>query len=406
MKIVFITAPFKINTGASERVAYQLIKRLIRRDYEVIVVQPGQTRKHYFLHNIEVWEYPFTRYYTSPGGYIPQYLSMWQHVPKILNEVSRENKVDLVVSTRFFNALNIKAGSGFPPLLIYELNHYPWQDDPAFNLLPLARRMTAKLDRKFLLTIAKVVLEKSSAVIAVSNTIKRWILDNVRLPPDKIKVIYNGVDVEKFTPDLNTENLRRKLSPKGEYLLLHVGTDWVVVRKGLHYAVKVMQYLPKNVKLVVVGYRYTPPENLKYMDWIKSMIEKYNLTDRIIFMGWVSNEELPLYFSSSDIYLFPSILEGFGLSVAEALASGKPVVGFDIPPINELVENGKEGILVPLSDVKSLAHAIQTLLDDKSLLVKMSLNARRKAEEIFAWDKIVNEHIKLYNSIVHGYRNK
>jgi len=404
MKIIFITAPFKINTGASERVAYQLIKRLIRRNYEVIVVQPGWSRKRCFLNNIEVWEYPSTRYYTSPGGYIPQYLSMWQHLPKILNEVTRENKVDLIVSTRFFNVLNIKSGSGFPPLLIYELNHYPWQDDPEFNLLPLARRITAKLDRKFLLTIAEVVFEKSSAVITVSNTIKNWILDNVRLPPSKIKVVYNGVDVEKFKPDPNAENLRKTFSPKGERLLLHVGTDWVVVRKGLHYAVKVMQYLPRNVKLVVVGYRYTPPENLKYIAWIKNMIEKYNLTERIIFRGWVSNEELPLHFSSCDIYLFPSILEGFGLSIIEALASGKPVVGFDIPPINELVENGKEGILVPLGDVKRLAHAIQTIFEDKSLLIKMSLNARRKAEEKFSWDKIVDEHIKLYSSIVYNYR--
>ncbi|MEM1646612.1 MAG: glycosyltransferase family 4 protein, partial [Ignisphaera sp.] len=161
-----------------------------------------------------------------------------------------------------------------------------------------------------------------------------------------------------------------------------------------------MKYLPDSVKLLVVGYRYTPPENRKYMEWIKGMISNYGLTNRVIFTGWVPEAELPVYFAESDVYLFPSLLEGFGLSVAEALASGKPVIGFDIPPINELVENQKEGILVPVGDVKALAEAVKSLLFNESLLAEMSYNARKKALEKFSWDRIVAEHLKIYERVL------
>ncbi|MEM1661139.1 MAG: glycosyltransferase family 4 protein [Candidatus Bathyarchaeia archaeon] len=398
MKVLFIIAPFRLKEGASERIVYELIQRLSNMGIEVLVIQPGYRQNILQVDKgIKVYQYTSISFTGRSFENLLHYSFLWSNLNKLLKEIVDKERVDLIISSRFYNTLFIPQEIlDRSPLIIYELNHYPWIDDPGFRLMPKLKYITSQLNRKLLLNIARITMKKAAAVIAVSGAIKTWILENVHIPQNKIYVVYNGVDTRRFSPLLRTENMKGRR----EKIVLHVGTDHVVVRKGLHYCIKIMKYLPDSVKLLVVGYRYTPPENRKYMEWIKGMISNYGLTNRVIFTGWVPEAELPVYFAESDVYLFPSLLEGFGLSVAEALASGKPVIGFDIPPINELVENQKEGILVPVGDVKALAEAVKSLLFNESLLAEMSYNARKKALEKFSWDRIVAEHLKIYERVL------
>ncbi|MEM1582890.1 MAG: glycosyltransferase family 4 protein [Candidatus Bathyarchaeia archaeon] len=398
MKVLFLVAPFRLKEGASERVVYELIQRLSSMGIEVLVVQPGYGQGILLeSKGIKVYQYTSMSFTGRSFEFLLHYSFLWANLNRLLKKIVNKEGVDLIISSRFFNALFIPPAILHKlPLIIYELNHYPWVDDFSFRLMPKLKYINSQLDRKLLLSVAKIVMRKAEAVIAVSNTLKKWILENVRMPHNKIYVVYNGADTRRFSPSLRLKGMR----DRREKIVLHIGTDHVVVRKGLHYCIKAMKYLPESVKLLIVGYRYTPPENRKYMEWIKRMISNYGLTNRVIFTGWIPEAELPVYFAESDVYLFPSLLEGFGLSVAEALASGKPVVGFDIPPINELVENQKEGILVPTGDVKALAEAVESLLFNESLLAEMSYNARKKALEKFSWDRIVAEHLRIYERVL------
>jgi glycosyltransferase involved in cell wall biosynthesis len=406
MHLIFITSPFRVGSGVAERIVLELIRRLIRMNVEITVLQPGDKINFYTTSvGINVYEHPSPSFRGKKLESLIIYANTWKYVGSLTNKILdmlRERNDVIIVSTRFYNILPLvlekKVVSKYP-LVIYELNHYPWVEDVGYFYYSLGRRFLSVLDRSLLIKIAGLVLEKATKVVAVSNTIKRWIEDTVPAASGKITVIYNPVDTTLFSPDANGRVLAEKLSLEGRRVVLHVGTDHLVIRKGLHYAIKTLAKLPKDVALVVTGYRHVPSINKIYMNYIMHLISKYQLRDRVYFVGWVPYKELARYFNISKLLLYPTIQEGFGVPIIEAMASARPVVGFDIPPVNELVENGRTGILVQLGNVEKLAEAVRIILDDESLWEKMCISAREEAVKRFSIDEIVHAHLKLYEEI-------
>ncbi len=413
MHLIFISSPFKIGSGVSERIVLELIRRFIRMGIEVTVLQPGDKINFYTTpEGINVYEHPSYSFRGQKLESLIIYANIWRHVGSLTNKILdmlRGRDDVIIISTRFYNVLPLVLGKKVVskyPLVIYELNHYPWVQDIGYFYSSLSRKLLTALDRSLLIKIAGLVLKKAAKVIAVSNTIKKSIENIVPVASGKITVIYNPVDTTLFSPDADGRDLAEKLSLEDRRIVLHVGTDHLVIRKGLHYAIKTLAKLPKDVALVVTGYRHVPPINKNYMDYIMHLINKYQLRDRVYFIGWVPYKELPRYFNISKLLLYPTMQEGFGVPIIEAMASGRPVVGFDIPPVNELVENGKTGILVQLGDVEKLAEAVRILLDDKSLWEKMSIGAREEAVKRFSIDKVVYAHLKLYEKITSTFQLK
>jgi glycosyltransferase involved in cell wall biosynthesis len=407
MHLVFITSPYRLGSGASERIVLELIRRFLKMGIEITVFQPGSNLKSYVTHEgISIYEYPSMSFTGKSLESILHYTKSWRYSMwfkrRVLNDVKRDDT--LIITTRFHNVLFLTLNEKFIhqyPVIVYELNHYPWVEDMSYiSRLALRRRVLSIVDRNLQLKIAKIVLGKATKVIAVSNTLKSWIQKELPDVSSKIEVIYNPVDTKLFTPDIDGEILRKKLQLEDKRILLHVGTDHLVYRKGLHYAIKCLAKLPKDVVLIVTGYRVVPYLNKSYWNYIKHLIDKYDLRNRVIFVGWVLYNQLPLYHNVSELLLYPSIQEGFGVPLIEAMASARPIVGFDIPPINELVENRKTGMLVPLGDVGKLSEAVRILLDDKNLWERMSINAREKALKEFSLDKIAEDHLKLYTKVL------
>ena len=116
----------------------------------------------------------------------------------------------------------------------------------------------------------------------------------------------------------------------------------------------------------------------------------------IIFTGYISNEEVPLLYSLCDVFCYPSMWEGFGLTPAEAQSSGKPVVAFNHCAIPEIVKNNETGILVNPGDHHKMADAIIQLLKDTDLRYSMGKEGRKRVEKLFTWDSCAEKTLELY----------
>jgi glycosyltransferase involved in cell wall biosynthesis len=226
-------------------------------------------------------------------------------------------------------------------------------------------------------------MTKLDYIIAPSYFTKKQIIETFKIPSEKIEVIHEGVDTSKFNPN-NKPIFRDKF--KSQYVILFVGA--LVKTKNVDKLIRVFNYVQKRIdtSLVIVG---EGPEKSNLMKIVKEL----NLTNKVFFEGFVKDEDLPYYYSSCDIFASCSIIEGFGLIFLEAMASGKPVVAFNIASIPEVVGNG--GIIIKNFDLKEMAEKIIELLSNKEVYEEYS----RKAREIAIkhdWNIIARKYLNFF----------
>ncbi len=177
---------------------------------------------------------------------------------------------------------------------------------------------------------------------------------------------------------------------------LIVSAGRIVPSKGFGDLIDAFAIVKKTVKarLIIVGGRAAEEEKEKLL----AKVENLNLADCVSFTGEKPNP-YP-FMKAADIYVSSSLYEGFSNSLLEALALGLPVVSTDHKfGANEMIENGKNGILVPVSDTRAMAEAILQILEDEKLGQNLSSNAREQARN-FTIEKTVSEYEKLFREIV------
>lgn len=230
---------------------------------------------------------------------------------------------------------------------------------------------------------AKKIIAHTKSYSATSRTI--WKHD--------INVIPSAVDLKRFKAGVDISQIKKKYGLEGKNVVLFVGR--LVYHKGLDHLIEAMRYVSKDTLCLIVG-EGTYREKLR-----KKAIDN-GVKDRIIFVGRVSYRDLPKYFEICDIFALPSIsrLEAFGLVVVEAMASGKPVVISNIPGVMELVTDGVEGLLTEPMNPKDLAEKVNTLLSNEEMRRVMGRNARKRVEEQFNWENVIEQIEKVYSDVV------
>jgi phosphatidylinositol alpha-mannosyltransferase len=236
--------------------------------------------------------------------------------------------------------------------------------------------------------VLKKWYEKLHGKIAVSKAALRFIS---RYFPGSYRIIPNGIDIERFTP----EGLQRNEFTDDKLNIVFVGR--LEKRKGLTHLINACALIRKgftNFRLIVVG----PGTRLK--PGYEQQVNELNL-DNVVFTGFVSNNDLPQYYRTADIFCAPATGgESFGVVLLEAMACGKPVVASNIEGYTNVLEHNEEGLLVPPGDEEALARSLLKLLEDHSLREKMGTKGITKAEK-FSWANVTKQVIEYYNSLLH-----
>lgn len=270
---------------------------------------------------------------------------------------------------RFSNSINIGT-------------FHAWDGKPGYNWGRPVSTWLIKRRRK-----------KLHGKIAVSNMAMAYAL---RYIPGDYTIIPNGINIEKFTPDVKP--LEKFCD--GRQNILFLGR--LERRKGAIYLIKafydIKQEMP-NTRLIVAG----PGTNLRkpYEKWARN----HGLSeDDLIFTGYVPEEDKARYFKTADVYCSPATSrESFGIVLMEAMAVSKPVVASNIDGYSSVVTHGQDGMLVPPRDTKSLAQTIITVLKDEELRKRLSANARITAES-YSWEKVAQRVLDYYNKVLEENR--
>ncbi len=208
---------------------------------------------------------------------------------------------------------------------------------------------------------------------------------------DKIEIIPNGVDVNKFRP-LNIGKYENSIF----FLSL---LDEFHKYKGLDYllnALKIVKLEIADVKLIVGG-------KGRLLDYYRSMANEMGLGDNVEFHGFIPDEEIVEYYNKCSVFVLPSISskqEGFGIVALEALACETPVISTEIVGVASDVVKSNSGFIVPPKDVEELAEAIIKILTNKELSCKMGINGRKLVEEKYTWAGIAKMAEKVYKELL------
>lgn len=227
-------------------------------------------------------------------------------------------------------------------------------------------------------------LQEADRIIAISDCTKRDILAFGDFPADKIDVIYQSCDT-KFSEEISPEDkkaVRKKYQLPAHYIL-NVGT--IEERKNVLLAVKALECLPKELKLVVVG------RQTGYTEKVKAYVAAHRLADRVIFLNGVPTADLFAIYRQAEVFVYPSRYEGFGIPIIEAIQSGLPVVACTGSCLEEA--GGPACQYVAPDDVEGMAKAIRKFLPKGEMgEVSGAETAFSDAETIVSDSETVNRY--------------
>ena len=382
-KACVVTHFFSPHLGGIEKVAYEQCRRLSKMGYEMTVLtsQLGKENEN-IIDGIKVLHYPAYHSVERLGVPVP--------IPKpssldVFRKVIEES--DLVhahghpyISSHIACRLARKYGK---PFILTQHNTFVDYE----SWLNLAEHVND-------FVFCRRTLRASDRVIAVSQKTLEYVL---RLGAIKFKtmILYNGVDLDRFHP-INKGESRRKLNlPENKFLVLTVRR--LVYKNSLDTLIDAASSIihrNPNVLFVIVG---RGPDAA----FIKRSTKRLGIDKNVILRGSVSDEDLPLYYDSADLFVLSSRSgEGFPLTVLEAMASGLPVIATNTGGTAEAIRNEINGILVPPKKPSFLASAILELLASEEETRKMGRAARRMVEQEFTWEKNVYQLKKVYDEFI------
>lgn len=277
----------------------------------------------------------------------------------------------------------------------YPLAAYAARRNPDSRLI-ITRHVLFSLHR-----LHRVTLAGAARIIAVSRAVAARIAADAVATPEKITVVLNGIDTERFSrarAEFNRQQFVDSWNFPPESLL--VGTvGELTPLKGqeevLRAAPQIINQLP-NARFIIAGIDHSRKN--QHRTQLEQLIKELNLEAHVRLAGWL--DDLAQLYCGLDVFVSASHTESFGLAIAEAMASGTPVVATESEGASELLTAGKTGLLVPIGDVKKLSETILLLLKDRDGRIRLSQAAQQYAASNFSLERMIVETERIYSEVI------
>ena len=354
--------------GGSERVVYDIVRKLDKKIFSpyIISFREGPDRKVYEDIGVRV------KVFFKKKRFDLKFIIRFKKI--LLSE-----RIDIInphhFSPFFYSFL---ATYRARTKLVYT-EHSKWQLEELHGLERILNR---------------IMLLKSDAVIAISKQIEEYYLNSLGLKRDKIYLIQNGIDLERYKK-VNCNHLYQEFGIKPHEKVIGIVAN-IRPEKNHKILISAFSLVAKevrDVRLVLVGIDLMEGE-------VQRFASKSDVADRIIYAG--PRNDVPELLNLFDVFCLPSFHEGLPLTVLEAMAAGTPVIGSDVLGINEVISHNENGLLFAKNDEKSLAENIQKLLGDTRLRDRLSKSGRSFVEKNHCLDEKVKEYDRLFRMLCHN----
>ena len=391
-KVCFISPEYWPLSGGTGAYVYYLSNELIKNGYKICVVTGSDQTL-----DIKVNEQLNVFFLKIPKMPVIKSFLLAASSYRKLNSVRETVNVDITHANLPLTP-NFAVPPNFGKTLVCTV-HSTWKvEAQAIRSEPYSR---LNANEKFMVSFnwflrifEEKMLERANKIIAVSHFTKRELLEYYNVPEEKIRVIHNGVDVNKFKPAQDKRKVKEELGfNPDDIAILSVGR--LYARKGLFTLIESMPAVVerfKNAKFIISGKGQS--------DEMRKLIahaEKIGVKDSIIFTGYYPDKKLPKLYQAADVFAFSTFYEHHPFAVLEALSTGLPVVTTSVGGIPETIENGKNGFLVEPFNPKQFADRILYLLEHPAEAAEMGLLARQTILERFDWRIVVKDVLKVYD---------
>jgi glycosyltransferase involved in cell wall biosynthesis len=237
---------------------------------------------------------------------------------------------------------------------------------------------------------------ESWRVIACSDYMADEVYDYFQCPRDKVDIIPNGVETERFDrlKGKDLRDFRRAYASPSESIVFSVGR--VVAEKGLHVLLRALPLVLAEspaARVVIAG---KGPE----LETLRSLARSLDVGDKTELTGFIADRDRDRLFKVADCAVFPSLYEPFGIVALEAMAAECPVVVSEVGGLRDVVRHGETGLKVQPDDPESLAWAIVDTLQHRKLAAKRVANAYRAVREEYNWDRIAQLTADVYRTVI------
>jgi 1,4-alpha-glucan branching enzyme len=390
--VCFISPEYLPLSGGTGAYVYYLSNELMKHGYSVYIVtghsQAGDVRVN---ERLSVF---FLR--TSKTPIVKSFMFAGSSLRK-LNSLRDSVHVD-ITHANLPLVPNFAVPAGFGKTLISTV-HSTWKGEAeAIRGEPYSRLNS---NEKFMVSFnwflrifEEGMLKRSNKIIAVSDFTRRELLQYYKVKEDKIRVIHNGVDTNKFQPASDKSKAKEELGfDPDDTAILSVGR--LYARKGLFTLIESMPAVVRRfprAKFIISGKGQS--------DEMKKLVahaQKLGVRDRIVFTGYYPDRKLPRLYQAADVFAFSTFYENLPFAVLEALSTGLPVVTTRVGGIPEMIEDGRNGFLVQPFNSRELEDRILYFLEHPGAASEIAFLARRIIEERFDWRLIVKKVLKVYD---------
>lgn len=372
MRIAMVTDSYLPTRDGVVTAVITLRKALEDMGHTVFIIAPDPGKEY---REEGVIYFRATKFKKYPDYYIPIFPSNKREVIESLN-------VDVIhiygVTFMALKALIVSHTTHIPTVMTYVTNVV---DALRFySPLPLPLPMQEKLAWIYI----RNILKRPRCIIALTpESLKEFDQNGIR--PKRTEVIPIGIDIRHFVEGLDGSEIRKRYGLENNRVVIHVGR--VSYEKNIPQAVDAMRFMPEDVRLMIVG-------KGPALEDLKKHVQDSGLSDRVIFTGFVSDEELPLHYAASDVVVSASRFETQGLTIVEAMACGIPAACAAGRAFLDVIKDGYNGYLFGEAP-EDCAEALKKCLDEKEALMP---GIRATAVE-YSTDTVGKKLTALYESV-------